>query len=75
MNKMTNDRKVVIWVDDYSRDEVLLENMNIPAEISASGMDSIVAGEGNAQGRRLRANNTIKSVSYTHLTLPTICSV
>ena len=36
---------------------------------------AVVTSDGNAAGQELSKSHDTTSVSYTHLTLPTICSV
>ena len=72
-----NDR--ASWLPAYQRVEILENTAQIMSE-RVEELTVLAASEGgkpfnDSKVEVLRAINCLKTVSYTHLTLPTICSV
>ena len=54
--------------------DLALGTMTVICGVSGSGKSSLALDTLHVEGRR-RLAQTLSAVSYTHLTLPTICSV
>ena len=70
----------VLEVEDFSIDESNADKDTDPVESSDSSLESRELPSGTSSSESALDSNTnilrtIFSVSYTHLTLPTICSV